>query len=201
MTIQLSGLPVATSAADSDIMLIRQGLVDKQIQVALVRTINLAAFSFLNTQSPNTPQQNDIMLIARGGNNYKLRFAAVGFVAGTRMWFYSATAPAGWTILDNTSGALLAVKGTTYTAPGSIQGTWQQTSHTLTLAQIPSHKHDVDGTGATSGSGNVVRGYRADLNQDLRGWSTALAGGGQGHNHGNTWRPLAHVGILCEKTE
>ena len=198
MSVPIPALPEATSLANDDLMLVRQGLLDKKVRVSLIRQVAFSTISIL----PGTALENDLMLIDRAGVNYKARFAAIGLMAGTVAWFYQDTAPRGWNPLDDTSGALLAIKGATATegyngAAGNLQGTWQQEDHTLTIAQIPSHNHGVKGTNGNLNQGNQVSANGRGNND----WFTENEGGGQGHNHGDTWRPLARVGILCKKSE
>lgn len=204
-------LPPSSVANDTDQMLLRQPAggagVDRRTTVAQIRNIDVANLSTLT--SPPNPQAGDNMIIARGGVNHRVQFQHVGFVKGTRMWFFSnsdAQIP-GWTQVSS-GDTLLAVKGgSTYTQGGLIQGNWQQTSMSLDIQQIPRHRHSVVGTGATFGSGNRVRGRRSDLSDPLQFWQTELEGGNpfqpEGnavpHNHGNSWRPLASVGIICVK--
>jgi len=129
----------------------------------------------------------------------------------TKVWFWMNVAPTGWTI-DATAAtdAVLAVKagsGTYAVAGGSQAGTWTQPNHlhttadhTLSLNEIPSHRHSVAQFGSglyglTSGSWNYINSM------------TGYEGGGQPHNHGNTgnsatantWRPVANVGIICSR--
>jgi len=133
----------------------------------------------------------------------------------TKVWFWQNVAPTGWTI-DATAAtdAVLAVKsgsGTYAVAGGSSAGTWTQPNHlhttadhTLTIGEIPSHSHGIQIDRAETGTGRVTCGggeYYGEV------YNTVAAGGGLGHNHGNTgngatantWRPLANVGIICSR--
>lgn len=167
----------------------------------------------------------------------------------TKVWFWMNVAPTGWTI-DATAAtdAVLAVKagsGTYAVAGGSSAGTWTQpdhlhtqpththsftgvshthttANHTLTISEIPSHSHGIQIDRAETGTGRVTCGggeYYGEV------YNTVVAGGGLGHNHGNTgtaggatsttgagggdntgnsatantWRPVANVGIICER--
>lgn len=199
--VQLSDLDLATSADDADLALIRKNnTTDYKVTVQLLRDINIPGLPALTS----FPAATDLLIVSQGGVNSKCNFGSIGFTVGTQMWFYMNSVPVSpsfWQIIPNTGDRLLAVRGgATYVTGGSSTSTnlWQQTDHTLTLAQIPAHSHnykvyksDIDGnlsfkTASTNRSSNNTT-------------KTDDAGGGQGHNHGNTWRPAASVGILCQK--
>ena len=90
--------------------------------------------------------------LATSGTNIQLKNPAGtvlstvsgGLASGTVLWFWQAAAPTGWTIVDNSSDTLLAIKGTSgaynVTPGSSAYGTWTQTSHTHTG---PNHTHTV----------------------------------------------------------
>lgn len=199
-------LPVATLVNDSDQLLVRQpagGLgTDKSCTAQQIRNLNLSGLAGLPTGTPNA---NDLMLIARSGTNYQITFQNVGFIQGTKMWFYhnaagSSSELPGWSIFAN-GDTLLAVKGgSTYTVGGSQQGTWQQVGVSLSISQIPAHTHRVPAGKESAGSavnpGYARRSRDIDVNTTI---TTGTAGSGQPHNHGDTWRPRASVGIICQK--
>ena len=116
------------------------------------------------------------------------------------MMYGGSSAPAGWLICDgqstNSYGALAAVvgqyvpdlrdkfivgAGSTY----SVGNTGGESAVTLTLDEIPAHKHDTTfdnkkyfpGGGSTSVSYGGAGGYPADT------FSMSDAGGGQSHNN------------------
>lgn len=123
-----------------------------------------------------------------------------GVESGTRMVFFQANAPTGWTKLTgNNNKALRVVSGsgggtggsnTFSTAFNSNRGTsgGSVSNHTLTEAQIPSHRHRVDTYNEWStsyGSYTTQGGYR----QAHRGGTryppyTQNIGSGNAHNHG-----------------
>jgi len=85
--------------------------------------------------------------------------------AGTKIWIYADSAPIGWTIDNNPSDAILAVKGgSTYTAGGSKQGSWtisglssgNESSHVHTgpshVHTMPTHTHTGPNHRHTTGS-------------------------------------------------
>ncbi|PWU06779.1 MAG: hypothetical protein C5B43_01315 [Verrucomicrobia bacterium] len=213
--VQISGLPVATSADDDDLILLRKTLTDYQCTVKKIRNLNLSALD--NLPAPvNYPVNNDVMLLQRGSTNYQVAFSEVGFTKGTRMFFWQLTAPLGWKIIENTGDMLLGVTDSTTKYMGNINagasgGTWQQEGAALSVLQIPNHKHW--SFACARGAGND-RGGLASITPNLgqKYGDTLGVVGGQGdnaghdnyggcdpHNHGNTWRPLANVGILAEK--
>ena len=201
--VQLSDLDLATEALDVDLALIRKNdTTDYKITVALLRKIDIPGLPVL----PNPVQPTDLMIVSQGGDNCQIPFSDVGFVGGTKAWFFQSTAPTGWTIVPNTGDHLLAVVGgSTYSTGGTAQGTWQQVNHALTIGEIPSHTHTITKTKENTGSSNNLgprRGINVEDNADpaMRICTSNATGGGGGHNHGNTWRPLANVGLICEKS-
>ena len=123
------------------------------------------------------------------------------FPSGTKLWFYQDTAPTGWTIVSGVSDCLIGIKGTsgaTYATGGTVAGTWQTPDHTLTLNEIPSHTHGYNEVKYVGG-GNFDWGVSFE-NPTAGPINTTSAGGGMAHNHGNTWRPVAAIGIIAVKT-
>lgn len=209
MSIPLSSLDTATVINDTDLILIRQGLVDKKAQAILMRTINIDALAELTS-----PASTDMMIISNGVQNYKIAYSNVSFPSNTAMWFYQSVPPPGWEMLDSTSGALLSVKGPggsipgpgSYSTPGSVQGDWQQLGTSLILNQIPPHTHGMlvynnEGTSETRVARARTMGTGAGTIQTQSSGGTG--GGSTGvalpHDHGNLWRPASHVGILARK--
>lgn len=110
-----------------------------------------------------------------------------GFASGTKMSFYQASAPTGWT-KDTTSALNDAVLRIVTGSGGSTGGstnfsTWAASSstsaYTLTTSDIPSHNHSFtannNGGGITYAAGQQSAG--ANIN-------TSSTGGGGGHSHG-----------------
>lgn len=196
--------PAGPVDPDNDLLLIRQGLNDRKIPAGQIGSLRLGELTML----PGQLVASDVLLIGRvnggGYDNYIMPPQYLGFLNGTNAWFYQAAAPLGWTILQNTGNRVLACSDSTNKYNGqnapSQTGTWQQTDTILTIAQMPSHHHAVDARGAEKASGNLVEGHRSGSTGSSE-WDTKNTGGGQGHNHGNTWRPLANVGILCTKNK
>lgn len=207
MSVQIPGLPVASIANDGDTTIIRQGLTDKQVTVDKVRSIDISLF-------PNLPTgqavASDLFMVRRASSNYQIRFDQVGLPAGTLCWFYQNVAPDGWLPINFLGDCVLALRGGLYGPAGNtVAGTWQQSDATLNINQIPNHTHniicgkDTDNTKITH-----VKGTRNDNPSPRpRAPTEGITGAGTDvntnqclpHNHGASWRPLAVVGILCQK--
>lgn len=183
----------------NDYVIVRQGLADFK---ATIQQISNPAID-LNDPLPTGLLATDLFLVSRQNpdnsfSNYRGSVAQVSFLPGTVMWFWSASAPLGWSIATGLEDTLLAVKSNsgTYATAGSLQGTWQQADHTLTLPQIPPHTH---ATRVVQGQGSAQTVRQGNTPTTLDFVSTNSAGGGLPHNHGLTWRPQAAVGLLCRK--
>lgn len=111
-----------------------------------------------------------------------------GFAAGTKLSFYQAAAPTGWT--KDTTAALNDAVLRIVTGSGGVTGgstafsTWsaQSTSGatTLTTPQIPSHTHDLISFSADGGS--PAAPSLSNRVQSPRSLITATGGSGS-HNH------------------
>ncbi len=138
----------------------------------------------------------------------------VPFPSGTKMLFYQASAPTGWTKTTGINDKLLYITdgtganptgGTNNTGTGGWDNSWGLTvaNHTLTVGEMPSHAH---GPGAgnfilNSGtSGSVATTAGSNVSPSL---NTDTVGGGLGHNHGisstSQWRPPALYVIVASK--
>ena len=132
-----------------------------------------------------------------------------------KVWIYANVAPTGWNIVASTSDALIACKGgaNAYNTTGGQQiGTWTQPnhlhttgSHALSVAELAPHAHTL-AVYAWDGSQHTARGSSDSALQASQ--ATSSTGSGTAHNHGNTgngataatYRPLANLGIVIEKT-
>ena len=115
--------------------------------------------------------------------------------AGTAMAFQQTSAPTGWTkATTHNDKALRVVSGsvgsggslsfTTAFASRGISGT--VASHTLTVAQIPSHTHGYDTiVDLVTSQYGYLKGTAFNT-AVLSGTSTGAAGSSQGHDHGFT---------------
>ena len=213
--INLSALPIATSVAQDDLMLIRKGLTDYQIAAGIVQAINIGP-NFLDPVPGGAAVGSDLMMISRADingdyQNYNIRFNQVGVVKGTRMWFYNQLPPTGWTIIPGTGGNLLAAQDNQKTyagnvTAGNVAGTWQQDGvgggypgGGLSLNQIPQHTHGML-CSSDNFSGGGTKYYRSGKADHAAGtFQTLSSGGGMPHDHGNLWRPMANVGVIGNK--
>lgn len=136
--------------------------------------------------------------------------------AGTKMYFYQNTAPAGWTIDAACADALLAIKGgaDAFNVDGGNQaGTWTQPNHTHTGSdhshELPIGKDGSNGimafeyTAAPTG-GSHSMGYASAFGASSasRPRLKTFDGGAGATGNGATaatYRPLAQVGIICTK--
>jgi len=152
----------------------------------------------------------------------------LGIVTGTKMYFYQAAAPVGWTIDTTLGDAVLAVHGSsTYygsTGGGEQRGTWTQPDHDHSISSDGAHTHDVDiwasdktgvilsdasytGDVISEGGGNIAWKLETPTTTALKGKTETTDSDGS-HDHGaatgndatvNTWRPFANVGIIATR--
>ena len=185
----------------NDLLLIRQGLNDRKVLAGSLSNPTLASLTFL----PGQLVASDVLLVGRNNgityDNFIVPPQYLGFLNGTRMWFYQSAAPLGWTIIPGTGDRILGVSDGALNyngVPAPTQtGSWQQEGHVLTISEIPSHSHVVqvtDDAGTSFTSFAKGRTFNDEINR-----STGNTGGGLAHNHGLIWRPAANVGILCVK--
>lgn len=127
--------------------------------------------------------------------------------SGTKMIFFQAAAPTGWTQdVTQNDKVLRVVSG----AGAGTGGSWTISGcsvddHTLIAAEMPNHSHlyDIDTSG---GSGGAVSGLAINNVGTLaatQSLSTSDTGGGDPHGHGfdsdGTWRPAYINVIVCTK--
>jgi len=138
---------------------------------------------------------------------------SLGFAVGTKMAFFQASAPTGWTQdVTNNDAMLRVVSGTGGGVGGSASPVSFNHAHTtawhaLTVNEMPSHSHNVtDSVGAGVGLNNYADGY-GHLVVSLYGGNrlkTDSQGSGSSHNHGNTgttsWAPKYIDMIICTKS-
>lgn len=132
----------------------------------------------------------------------------VAFPAGGAVEMIFGTAPPlQWTRLNETtnqvpmfatSGDTAGATGGSWTVSGlSVSGT--VAGHTLTVAEIPGHTHDINTLSSTGGSGVAVK--RTDDGVFQQTDTTVSTGGGSSHAHGwsgsvssnGNWRPLNRI--------
>jgi hypothetical protein len=123
------------------------------------------------------------------------------FPSGTKMSFYQASAPTGWT--KDTTAALNDAILRIVTGSGGATGgstafsTWaavtSTSSYTLTTTDIPSHSHNISMYGNPANSNVVCAAAAAGPNQTA---STNAAGGGGGHSHGVSSQNLKYADFI-----
>lgn len=204
--------PAGPVDPDNDLLLIRQGLNDRKVSPANLGNIRLGGLDML----PGQAVASDVLLIGRnngsGYDNYIIPPQYIGFLNGVNMWFYQAAAPLGWTVIPAVGNRLLAVSdlaSQSPTPPASYNGvfapnqtgSWQQPNHVLTINEIPSHTHTIKASSDNLSGANEGYARTGKFDHAVGTLLSSSTGGGQGHNHGDTWRPLANVGILCTKNK
>lgn len=142
------------------------------------------------------------LFVGSGGGWYH-----TGIPSGSKMIFYQDTAPAGWTIQNTLDDRLIYVsKGSAAGGEegggelsGTVvsSGTWTQPDHTLVIAEMPSHSHNILVSSTNYNTRLRKLGYSGD-----EAWQSdwiSDTGGDQPHNHGSTWRPASLVCIIARK--
>jgi hypothetical protein len=152
---------------------------------------------------------NKIQLTSAGSINLSVPTA---FAAGTKMYFFQAAAPTGWTYDSAVTDRCLAVKGGTglYNVAGGVQaGAWTHDhgvgSHTHSVSLISTGTVDISHTHTTTASGAVgealvvpAAAFSGSASVSVSGSGTS--GGGSGSVDANTaFRPYAAVGIIATK--
>lgn len=136
--------------------------------------------------------------------------SAIAYIPPTHpIFFYSDTAPSGWTATGIGADSLLGIKGGSVFVTGGTQaGTWQQqdvdgvSGKGLNVNQMPAHTHTF--LVNTVESGFAIFGGANQIGASPQATSSTGSSAGTGgtslaHNHGNLWRPAASVGIFCSK--
>ena len=149
------------------------------------------------------------MLINASPVTWKQAGGGASFPSGTRLLFQQSTAPTGWTKDTTVNDKALRVVSGAVGSGGSVAfstlfGRTATDGTTLTVAQMPSHTHQIknekNGTlysALTSGSNTVPTLGNNSLWEvrDLVPYSTVATGGNGSHTHGLDLR-LAYVDII-----
>ena len=144
-------------------------------------SVTLAAPAVAGTTTLTLPATSGTVVVTATG--------VAGFPSGTKMSFYQASAPTGWT-KDTTSAlndaVLRIVTGSGGATGGSTAfSTWAAASstsaYTLTTTDIPSHTHSYNEI--VSGGSTIRIGSSAGYFSPTSSTSGAT-GGGEGHSHG-----------------
>lgn len=182
-----------------------------------------------NTSDPPQPTvTNEIRMYNKAGVMYNFKQSGVkeaigGIPPGTKMLFKQNAAPVGWTFLaEDNDRALLNTS--TVTEGGSTGGSWtisglsiQVNNHTLTIAQIPQHRH-LNGVANNNAYPFVYGGTSQDMPgsatteiddgvqapREVQGY-TSYVGESAAHSHDSSisqngsWRPAYVKVITCRK--
>ncbi len=146
-------------------------------------------------QDGTTSQKGKVQLATSGEtqtgtNNTKAvtpaGLATVLIPSGTRMLFHQTAAPTGWTKDVSLNDKSLRVVSGTVGSGGSVPfstvfGKTATDSHTLTVAQMPSHKHDIQAYGS-DGFNRVETASTAGGPYTITN-AIQNTGGGGGHSH------------------
>lgn len=198
-TISIQGLQQAPlPLLPTDTMIVSRGSnQDYKTTMQSVWTISTIAFPSLTSLLAT-----DQMMVWRDGQPYIVNYSSVGFVSGTTMWFYSASAPSGWEIValagdtmlgivdSSGSGQFLTGGSQLYNPSASLgTGTWAFSGQ-----QIPSHVHPVEAVSSSKGndSGFV---YLSLAGKSLGTKNTNLSNGSQL----GSWRPVTAIGVIAKK--
>jgi len=133
-------------------------------------------------------------------DNSEINIGNLALPSGTKQIFVQTAAPTGWT-KDTTHNdkAMRVVSGTAgsggsdafTTTFGSSRTT---ASHTLTIAEMPSHDHEADIRG--NGTGNGLRFSGSSLNT-LQGYkAVSSTGSSGGHSHNLSGFDLQYVDVI-----
>jgi microcystin-dependent protein len=111
------------------------------------------------------------------------------FPSGTKMVFFQASAPTGWTKDTTQNNKVLRVVSS---SGGGSGGSWATSSgpshslsagaHTLSVSEMPSHGHDIEAAGLTALASVSGPSYRTNGNTVINHISASV-GGGSSHSH------------------
>jgi len=133
-------------------------------------------------------------------NGDKWAPGAGGVPSGTKQLFVQTSAPTGWTKDTTHNNKALRVVSGTAGSGGSDAftttfGSGKTTeSHTLTIAEMPSHSHSY--TIRSNGTSDGPYSASTNLPSDSRTRSTNSEGGGQGHSHNLSGFDLQYVDVI-----
>lgn len=118
--------------------------------------------------------------------------------AGSKAWWYQATAPDGWTS-DGLNDFVLSVESA---GGGSTAGSWTISGHVIVGASLTQAHLPALITGRRAGGSTPIAPDAVPMAQHLDSTIDNIAlGSGDSHTHGinhsGTWRPARARGIIC----
>lgn len=169
-------------------------------QIVSLNNVNIAqGNSIIAIQNVNTTQDSRLTAVESKNTTQDSQIAANtaaiaagGFPSGTRMMFFNAAPPAGWSMVAWNNMTIRVVNDASGGSTGGVQpfstvfGRTATDGWTLNASQMPSHTHSYVDTipnavGAMfSGASSAVTQYSSS---DV-GKTTGSAGGDQPHSHG-----------------
>lgn len=127
--------------------------------------------------------------------------------SGTDMLFVESAAPSGWSFIAANDDRMPLITGTEAQG-GDTGGNWSLNgisidNHVLTVAEMPSHRHEGGADQKTAQSGAIEAVSRARHYDDGSAkLYTSYVGSGSGHNHGISnadWRAKYVKVIQCRR--
>jgi len=204
-----TNVQAAIDELETQIVAINNVNINQGSDIGVIQTVNntqnttLAGYGsrLTSIESVNTAQ--DSTLSSQNTRITALETAlgaGTVFPSGTKMLFYQAASPTGWTKVTTDDDKILrVVSGTTGGTSGgtnsfsTVNIAWSTSSYALNLSQIPAHTHDysrgVMPGGGPIGTASPGIGYTYDTQQ------TGPAGSGAGHSH-NLVLAIKYIDII-----
>lgn len=194
------------AALDSSWPLSGDNLNEGDNHLRLLKAVLKAQFPGVGGQGfavPITAEETEINFLGGVTSNIQDQIDALSDVSGveippgTRMLFYQAAAPVGWTQISNDDNSMLrmvsGVGGGSGGDDSPIELTYADhvhatSIHTLTLAEIPSHDHNLGGRAVvvTNSTNISPTDPESGSSPSGRTFTATSEGGGGGHSHGDT---------------
>jgi hypothetical protein len=130
-------------------------------------------------------------------------WASAGFASGTKMIFNQTAAPTGWTKVTSATDVALRLTSGTVGTGGTVAFETAFASqtvpvHTLTIAQMPAHGHELMG-GAEEWNQDGLQNWMSAADQGaISAYVDAVGdtGGGGSHGHGSIDLDVSYVDVI-----